>query len=138
MFADYVITDNGNGTFTVSSGATGVDTLSSIEFLEIGGVTYPASGQVATNGPDVFNGTPGNDTYDGLGGNDTIIGLAGDDTFDGGDGNDWIHGGKGNDTLRGGDGDDTFVFTNNDGNWGDVIEGGRVRTPFVLSKQAAF
>ncbi len=100
--------------------------MKTIEFLEIGGVVYnaPSGGPNGTAGDDTFTGTSGNDSFNGLGGNDTIIGLAGDDIFDGGDGNDRIHGGEGNDTLNGGNGDDIFVFTNNDGNWGDFIFGG--------------
>lgn len=107
--ADYVETENPDGTYTVVAfGTQGTDTLSNIEYLRIDGVDY-ALGAVSfgfTQGNDDIDGTAADDVMNGLGGDDIIRGLGGNDIISGGDGVDRLFGGEGLDTLSGGDGDD--------------------------------
>lgn len=111
----YTVTDNGDGTFTVThnaGGSDGTDTLSNIEFVRFsdGDVDLTAAPlPTATSGDDDFDLSTGNDTFSALDGNDTIRGLAGDDTISGDDGNDNLYGDAGDDSLNGGNGDDFIV-----------------------------
>ncbi len=117
---DYTIADIGNGQFTVThnnSGAEGVDTVESVEFIRYadGIFTFevPSAG-----GPITL--TAGDDTYTATAAADTIYGLGGNDLISGNDGNDMIYGGDGNDNLRGDAGDDYL-----DGGFGvDFLRGG--------------
>ncbi len=111
--ADYAVTENADGTYTVVAfGTQGTDTLENIEFLRIDGADYALDNAFAfTEGVDNISGTEGDDYMDGLGGSDFIYGLGGSDT---------IIGGLGNDTLFGGDGDDIFIS----GGGGDTMDGG--------------
>ncbi|MGX9353396.1 beta strand repeat-containing protein (plasmid) [Shimia sp. W99] len=126
------------GIVTVSSGATGTDTLANVEFLwfqdaYIDVSTLPDTGSATpTAGDDNLVGTFGPDTIDGLAGNDTIVGLSGDDSLIGNDGddslrgeggNDTLLGGNGYDTLRGGDGDDLLNPGDNIERWDQVLPG---------------
>ncbi|MDB2439626.1 hypothetical protein N9W89_13015, partial [Hellea sp.] len=124
--ANYTVTDNGDGTFTITDnvGTDGTDTLDNIEFLifsdgtvDIATAANGSGGTGATPGDDILNGTAGDDTIDGLSGddtinglegNDTLIGGLGDDEINGGEGDDMIVGGQGTNTLNGDDGNDTF------------------------------
>ena len=101
--ANYVITDNGGGNFTIT-GPSGTDTLTGVEFAQFADqtVTLAAPPTGPTNGPDVLQGTTGDDLIDGLAGDDTIDGLAG---------NDVLIGGAGADALTGGDGVDTADYS---------------------------
>ena len=111
-FADYTITDNGNGSFTMvdNAGTDGTDTLVSIEFVEYADGTQ-AFAVSETSG--LFNLTEGNDVFMGTSGDDVINALGGNDVVNAGDGDDIINGGEGNDTLRGQTGIDTLVVSGN-------------------------
>ena len=94
--SSYTITDNMDGTWTISDNVTsdGTDTLTNVEYARfadgdvfLGSGTPPING---TSGNDNLTGTSGNDIINGLAGNDTIQGLAGDDVLDGGDGIDFL------------------------------------------------
>ncbi|WP_017931929.1 M10 family metallopeptidase C-terminal domain-containing protein [Robiginitomaculum antarcticum] len=141
-FSELTITDNGDGTYTVTAntGTDGTDTLRDIEFIKIGDETFAISQDTttATENDDTLVGTSGDDVILALGGNDNVQGLAGNDQLRGNDGNDDVFGGDGNDsvygdagndnisgdagndTLFGGDGDDTL----NGGDGDDLLLGG--------------
>lgn len=109
--ASYTITDNGDGTWTITG--EGTDTLSNIEFARFtdGDVSLaPASGTNLTEGNDNYSATPGDDVINGLGGNDVIDALAGNDVINGGDGADRLIGGLGADSLNGGAGFDSADY----------------------------
>ena len=120
-FANYTITDNGDGTFTVTDnvGSDGSDTLSNIEFIRIADVDYALGGPLFTSGDDVFYGTADDDIVDALAGNDVLFGRAGMDELTGGIGDDYLNGGGGNDVLNGGDGVDRLFGLSGD----DVLNG---------------
>lgn len=108
---NYTITDNGDGTWTVTG--EGTDTLSNIEFARFtdGDVSLGSSaGTNLTEGDDDYSATPDDDIVNGLGGNDIINGLAGNDTLNGGEGDDILIGGAGSDLLDGGTGTDTASY----------------------------
>lgn len=112
---------NSAGVYTVTSAATGTDTLTNFEFIQISGTNYALTGGFAftenndigdgTLGGDIIFALGGNDIVNGLGGNDLIYGDLGADTLNGGDGNDVLNGGGGGDTLDGGAGFDTADYT---------------------------
>ena len=109
--ADYTVTNNGDGTYTVAhngGGADGTDTLAGIETHRTsdGDVALSSGPITLTEGDDTYDGTAGDDTVDGLGGSDIINGLGGNDTLIGGAGVDFLFGGDGDDTLIGGAGAD--------------------------------
>jgi Ca2+-binding RTX toxin-like protein len=107
--ADYVLTENSNGTITVAhNGADGTDTVSNVEILRFadGDVDIRGTALTFTEGDDAATGTFVSETINALGGNDTLRGLGGDDVLNGGSGNDNLYGGSGGDTLSGGEGDD--------------------------------
>ena len=118
--SDFDISNSG-GVYTVTSAATGTDTLSNFEFIQISGTNYALTGGFAfTENNDIGDGTLGGDIIFALGGNDIVYGLGGDDliygdlgadTLNGGDGNDVLNGGGGGDTLDGGAGFDTADYT---------------------------
>ncbi|TXH94788.1 MAG: hypothetical protein E6Q73_15710, partial [Pseudorhodobacter sp.] len=118
------------------AGRDGVDTLSGVEYVSFGGVTYRlVTGDDGSNttlqGPtgepaliiahdgndwggghatsDAIFGGAGNDTLDGGDGNDTLVGEADQDLLRGDGGNDALFGGTGNDTLQGGTGNDRLT-----------------------------
>ena len=120
---DYTITNNGDGTFTIShnnGGFQGTDTLINVEQARFFDTTIQLN---SSGGP--LNGTPGDDvllgtaeaeTINGFGGNDTINGLGGADVLDGGDGDDiFIITVAGEGSILGGDGHDTVIINSNDG-----------------------
>jgi Ca2+-binding RTX toxin-like protein len=91
-----------------------------------------ARSSLATEGDDVFTGTPGADRFDALGGHDRLLGDDGDDELDGGPGADLLQGGGGNDVLRGGSGNDLLYGDGGadslDGGPGDdLLDGGAGR-----------
>ena len=131
------VTDNGDGTFTVTpdSGFTGTMTLgyqvsdgqgaltaatASVVFTAFASQTY-----TGTAGPNTFSSSANtNWTVNTLGGNDIITTGAGNDTVNGGLGNDQISTGAGNDlilvdpssgidAINGGIGNDTVRATAN-------------------------
>ena len=119
----YTITDNGDGTWTVTGGTDGSDTLTNIEFAKFsdGDVALSApSGPTFTEGADTETGTSGDDVFSGLGGNDVIHGGDGNDTLNGDAGNDQLFGDAGNDILNGGDGADSLFG----GAGADAMDGG--------------
>ena len=97
---DYIFTDNGNGTITVTHPQWGTDTLTDIDGLWFRGdaTWFSMADAVALTG-----GNTGG-TIMGTAGNEFIQGTNGDDTIDGLGGNDVLYGGLGNDTLDGGGG----------------------------------
>jgi len=122
---EYRVTDNGDGTFTIThlndtDATEGSDILSGIEFIQFGGtngisraITDLVGVDQVIDGDDSNNvliGSSANDTINGFGGNDRITGAGGDDLIDAGSGNDTIIGGVGRDSVNGGIGFDTIRF----------------------------
>jgi Ca2+-binding RTX toxin-like protein len=114
--ANATITDNGDGTFTVTpdAGFTGTLTLT-YDVVDGNGGSASTYAEVlvtaAGAGADEITGTE----Y-----GDTIFGGAGDDTLAGGDGDDVLIGGGDDDTLDGGADDDRLFGQDDD----DVLTGG--------------
>ncbi|MDB2439927.1 NF038122 family metalloprotease, partial [Hellea sp.] len=142
--ANYTVTDNGDGTFTVTDnvGTDGTDTLENIEFLIFadGAVdidTAAAGGVGDINGTpgddNPLNGTADDDIINGLAGDDVIFGLGGDDIINGGDGRDILNGGDGDDILNGDAGNDDFFG----GAGADEINGGAGADRVFYSTAAA-
>ncbi|MEP3891412.1 MAG: hypothetical protein ABJN69_13215 [Hellea sp.] len=116
VLSDYYIVNNGDGTYSVTDNVNGngSDTLTNIEFVQIGTelldlstILFTVAG---TAGNDNLMGSTGDDVINGLGGNDILDGLAGDDTINGGDGADRLIGGLGADALNGGAGFDSADY----------------------------
>ena len=123
---------NVDGSITVDAtnagNGLGVDTLTNVERLQFGTVTYTIDGtsaasptalalggagdDTATGGSfnDIAFGGDGNDLAIGNGGNDTAVGGAGNDTAQGGAGNDFALGGAGDDRIEGGAGFDFAAY----------------------------
>ena len=105
-------------TVTDETGSEGIDTLTAVETIRLGGVDY-----------QVVNGVAAADTglngVDGLAGSQIVFGMGGNDTINGGGGNDIIDAGAGNDTItqtgesggrdivNGGAGVDTYQLNGN-------------------------
>ena len=118
-------TDNGDGTWTVtSSQASGLtmtaDSSVTSDFtLSVSATSTDAGVDTATTSVnlnvsmdigDTYSGGSGNDDYEGTDSNDTIYGNAGDDDeLKGEDGADFIDGGAGDDVVKGGKGNDYLV-----------------------------
>ena len=120
LTADHgTVTDNHNGTFTVTPDTTfsGTEHLTYTVDDGYGGtlaatesfVVLPLH-QIGTASGDHLDGGDGNDTLEGLGGGDELTGGAGNDSLLGGDGDDTLQGGHGNDRLDGGAGSNTAIF----------------------------
>ncbi len=103
-------TDNGDGTWSLSS-----------EEVDVDNVGFDA-GISGTDNADVIMGTDGDDLIFGEAGDDQIMGGIGADQLFGGEGNDTLSGGQGDDTLVGGGGNDIFELGENGGN--DAVQGG--------------
>ena len=103
--ADVTVTENQDGTYTITSAAFGTDLLSGIETLHFSGenASYQLSAQVSVTG-----GT--SNLIEGTDGKETLEGTDGDDILRAGGENDWIRNSKGNDVLLGGDGYDQARF----------------------------
>jgi Ca2+-binding RTX toxin-like protein len=112
--ADFTVTG-----LTVTSTATGTETLTGIEIIFlIGGPsdnrldavqsTLPVV-LIGLGGDDVLGGGLANDTLDGGDGNDTLNGGLGNDSLIGGEGNDGLSGFRGDDIIAGGNGNDLLV-----------------------------
>ncbi len=98
--SDYTFARNSDGSMTVSSAATGTDTLKNIQgFWFHGEGKWYGAGQLASSPPptgeNVINADPSGGYY---------VGTDGNDRFNGGKGNDVFVGGKGNDVYYGGGG----------------------------------
>ena len=117
-------TDNGDGTWTLSSSqVAGLTISSSDQGAFTLGVTATATGgsgatatstlavSLAAGSDDVLDGGDGNDVIDGGNGSDTLIDGAGNDLVYGGADNDTFRAGAGNDRYDGGDGFDTIDFS---------------------------
>lgn len=114
-------------TVTDTTGAEGVDSLTSIEVMRFAGVNYTIV--AGTTGADAaVNGGAG------AAGSQAVFGRQGADTLNGGDGADILVGGGGNDRVNGGNGDD-FIFYNS-GEGRDIIDGGAGVDTFVLTGDA--
>ena len=114
--------DSNGATITVTdnTGAEGVDTLTSVETIQFGGVGYQVvTGSNSNNsGLNGNNGASGSQIVFGLGGNDTINGGSGDDIIYAGSGNDTItqvSGTGGRDFVDGGAGTDTYQLNGSTG-----------------------
>ena len=79
-----------------------------------------ATGEPATGGADVIQGTPAADVIAAGAGDDLVCGGGGADVIDGGDGDDVLLGGTGVDRVTGGAGDDVVRGRSGD----DVVDGG--------------
>ena len=91
LSADHgTVTDNGNGTYTITPTANynGSATLSYSVIDGQGGQVAASLGYVIDEVVDTFTGTSGNDTLIGTIGADILIGLAGNDRLNGGAGSD--------------------------------------------------
>ena len=115
--SDYSVVETAPGEYTVTAlnGATdGVDTLTGIEFIRLGGISGTDFDIATLAGGGVINLTNGDDVYSGTAASEVINALDGDDVFDGGAGDNTLNGGAGNDTITslgndiidGGTGDD--------------------------------
>lgn len=96
--ANYTITQNQDGSYTVQdtrAGGDGRDTVSEVETLQFADSATPPGPQVGTPGPVA---------------NLRLIGTRKADKLVGGDGNDTLYGRLGKDVLTGGKGKDVFVF----------------------------
>jgi Ca2+-binding RTX toxin-like protein len=90
--SEYLITNNGDGTYTVEhlggTGENGVDILQTVEFVQFDDTLIQLEGAqnviIGSEGADFLFGTEFDDIILGLGGDDTIIGSAGNDVIDGG------------------------------------------------------
>ena len=100
---DYAITDNGNGSFTITDTITnrdGIDVVNNVEqvtFSGGGGTVNLADAvtELTVEGDDTIRGGDGNDELFGNGASDLLIGEAGDDILTGGTGADTLIGGDG-------------------------------------------
>ena len=114
--ADYIITQNPDGSWTLSdteeaADNQGTDTLINIERLSFTrtGIFTPedllalqtTENQTLTGtlAPDIISGSLGDDTINGDAGADSLYGGPGDDRITGGTGDDFINGGIGTDTI---------------------------------------
>jgi len=130
--ADYTVLRNDDGTFTVSSTAEGMDTLTNIEALQFADGFVRLQKQVVNadmNGDGVIDFVTiqgsylaDNLTYAGTdpttGVRYQIFGGDGNDTLTGRGSNDILQGDGGNDTIVGGDGLDQAKFS---GNYADYV-----------------
>lgn len=136
-FEGSVVTDNGDGTKTVTIELN----QASLESIQDGKFSYfvqddhdvlstkldingfkPAEKQVGTDSDDTLDGKSQiTDIIFGRGGDDKIDGKSGDDCLYGNNGDDIIFGGSGDDYAYGGNGDDEV----NGGSGNDYIWGGR-------------
>jgi Ca2+-binding RTX toxin-like protein len=124
-------------------GAAAAWRLAGVSFDAAPGITWDraelvARSSLATEGDDVYTGTPGADRFDALGGHDRLLGDDGDDDLDGGSGADLLQGGGGNDVLRGGSGNDLLYGDGGadslDGGPGDdLLDGGAGRDTVRLA-----
>lgn len=117
-----------NGSFTISNSIHGIvdsTTVSTADgTTQTIYVTYGASMQMGTLGPDTLTGTSSSDILMGLASNDVLHGGDGIDQLFGGVGSDILWGGTGSDQMTGGTGKDFFFFAEQaptDGGGGDVI-----------------
>ena len=124
MPAGLALTDNGDGTATVSGTPTGRPTTRLVTLRAVSSsgsatrvltvVVAPVPGAcanrfVGTPGHDRVRGTAAGDRLVGRAGDDTLLGYAGVDCLSGGSGDDALFGDQGNDRLSGGRGDDVLV-----------------------------
>jgi subtilisin-like proprotein convertase family protein len=79
--ADYTITPDGQGSYTVVSATEGTDTLKNMEIAMFSDQNITLSTIAAPGAGQTITGTAANDALAGGTGNDTIDGLAGLDTF---------------------------------------------------------
>lgn len=94
------------GNITVTSAASGIDTLINIERIKVGGVAYSIA--AGTNAPN--NGVGGR--VEGGAEADILLGFNGLDELLGNGGDDILIGGNAADTMVGGAGDDTYIVNN--------------------------
>mgnify|MGYP005991716565 CR=1 FL=1 len=117
--ADYIITQNADGSWTLTDTEEaddnqGTDTLINIEqltFTRTGTFTPEELLALQTTNDQTLTGTNEGEIISGSLGDDTIDGGAGRDFLYGGPGDDRITGGTGNDFINGGTGTDTIVYT---------------------------
>lgn len=117
--ADYIITQNADGSWTLTDTEEaddnqGTDTLINIEqltFTRTGTFTPEELLALQTTNDQTLTGTNEQDIISGSLGDDTIDGGAGDDFLYGGPGDDRITGGSGDDFINAGIGIDTIFYT---------------------------
>jgi len=127
--ANYTVTDNGDGSFTVVDsvgGRDGTDTVSNVETFQFADSSNSSANVESFNvvpaSVDTIVGGLGDDTLYGDSDRDYISGGSGDDKLYSGDGADSLDGGSGKDTLEGGAGDGNDVIY--DGEDNDKAYGG--------------
>lgn len=134
LFADTILGNGGDDTFSRSSGDDTLDGGAGSDTLVHLGASSPVTVDLAAGfafdldgGTDTLisienaDGGDGDDTLIGDAGANVLRGLAGNDRLEGGAGDDTLDGGAGADTMLGGAGDDTYVQDDA----GDVIVEGR-------------
>ncbi len=153
-YEDYTITENEDGSFTVTDtvdGRDGSDTISGVENFQFSDVTYTSEQLVelaglhivGDNNANDLNGGAGGDTIEGLRGHDEIHGGAGDDTIDGDHNNDTLYGGEGNDIIDGGNDNDTLFGGEGDdhlrgGHGTDTLNGGVGNDTFYMEGRSDY
>lgn len=113
---------------TVTSAATGVDTVSGIGRVIGSSAGDTMFGTSHGIGPGLVRGM----TLDGRGGNDSLTGGDSGDSLIGGNDNDVLAGGSGNDTLRGDAGDDDLQG----GAGRDFLTGGTGADAFIYTDRS--
>ncbi|MBU6396014.1 MAG: choice-of-anchor I family protein [Sphingomonadales bacterium] len=120
------VTDNGDGTFTITpdSGFTGTMTLAYQVSDGLGGLTAASANVVFTPfAARTYTGTAAANTFTSAeNANWTVNTLAGNDTITIGAGNDTVNAGTGNDTISTGAGNDLILVDPNSGF--DAVNGG--------------
>lgn len=117
--ADYIITQNADGSWTLTDTEEAVDNQGTDTLINIEQLTFTRTGTftpeellaLQTTNDQTLTGTNDQDIISGSLGDDTIEGGAGDDFLYGGPGDDRITGGRGDDFINGGIGIDTIFYT---------------------------
>ena len=111
---DYIFSDNGDGTYTVTGDLIGTDTLTDIDGVWFRGAQEWSRIEELATSSGLIEGTPGDDVLFGSDGDDTMIGNGGSDVFRGSLGDDDIIGNANDyDELSLGGSSADYTFTDN-------------------------
>jgi len=116
--ADYIITQNADGSWTLSDTEEAVDNQGSNRFINIENIEFTRTGTftpaellaLQTTNNQTLMGTDGPEDLSGSLGDDTLIAGAGSDSLYGGPGDDRLASGAGDDFVNGGTGQDVLVL----------------------------